>query len=51
MDPVSAALPPNLQRNFVATLMRKPEERIYEHTLDVMGVPAEEAVFLDDIAG
>ena len=31
--------------------MRKPEERIYKHTLDVMGVDAEEAVFLDDIAG
>ena len=31
--------------------MRKPEEEIYRHTLARLGVAAEEAVFLDDIAG
>lgn len=31
--------------------MRKPEEEIYRHTLAQLGVAAEEAVFLDDIAG
>jgi putative hydrolase of the HAD superfamily len=30
--------------------MRKPEHRIFHHTLDLMGVPAERAVFLDDMA-
>ena len=29
--------------------MRKPEETIYQHTLDLLGVQAEEAVFLDDL--
>ncbi|MGN6597804.1 MAG: HAD family hydrolase [Actinomycetales bacterium] len=28
--------------------MRKPEERIYRHTLDLLELPAEEAVFVDD---
>jgi len=30
--------------------MRKPEEAIYQHTLRTLGVEADEAVFLDDIA-
>ena len=30
--------------------MRKPEEAVYRHTLRTLGVEAEEAVFLDDIA-
>lgn len=29
--------------------MRKPEERIYLHTLDLLGVPAHRSVFVDDL--
>ena len=29
--------------------MRKPEPRIFEHTLALIGVAAEECVFVDDI--
>lgn len=29
--------------------MRKPERRIYEHTIDLIGVPAAECVFVDDL--
>ena len=28
--------------------MRKPEERIFRHTLDLLGVAAHDAVFVDD---
>ena len=31
--------------------MRKPEERIYQHTLDLLNVRPHEAVFLDDLGG
>ena len=34
-----------------ATGIRKPDRRIYELALERLGVPAEEAVFLDDFAG
>lgn len=30
--------------------MRKPEPRIYHHVLDLLGVPAPSAVFVDDMA-
>ncbi|MFG1698398.1 HAD family hydrolase [Nonomuraea sp. NPDC049309] len=29
--------------------MRKPEERIFRHALDLIGLPGEECVFIDDI--
>ncbi|NUO97287.1 MAG: HAD family phosphatase [Nonomuraea sp.] len=29
--------------------MRKPEERIFRHALDLLGLPGEECVFIDDI--
>ena len=29
--------------------MRKPEERIFRHALDRLGLPGEECVFIDDI--
>lgn len=29
--------------------MRKPERRIYEHTAELLGVPAHECVFVDDL--
>ncbi len=32
-----------------AVKMRKPDPRIYQHTLDELGVAAEEAVFIDDL--
>ena len=30
--------------------MRKPEARIYEHTLELLGLPAWDCVFVDDLA-
>ncbi|MEI8057287.1 MAG: HAD family phosphatase [Actinomycetes bacterium] len=30
--------------------MRKPEPRIYDHTLDLLGLPAAECVFVDDLS-
>jgi epoxide hydrolase-like predicted phosphatase len=30
--------------------MRKPEARIFEHTLELLGLPAHECVFVDDMA-
>ena len=29
--------------------MRKPEARIFEHTLELLGLPAAECVFVDDL--
>jgi putative hydrolase of the HAD superfamily len=29
--------------------MRKPDREIFEHTLDLLGVPAGETVFVDDL--
>ena len=31
--------------------LRKPDPRIYHHTCELMGVPPEESIFLDDIGG
>ena len=31
--------------------MRKPNPAIFTHTLDLLGVPADHAVFLDDAEG
>jgi putative hydrolase of the HAD superfamily len=30
--------------------MRKPEERIFRHAVELIGLPPEECVFIDDIA-
>jgi len=35
----------------VKVRMRKPEERIYQHTLDLLNVAPHETVFLDDLGG